>query len=62
MTSLSTLSPVHPGGPDDTGTISAAEALVRQLESYGVEYVFGLCGHTNIALSPACCSSMSGRA
>jgi acetolactate synthase-1/2/3 large subunit len=30
-------------------TITAAEALVRQLESYGVEYVFGLCGHTNIA-------------
>jgi acetolactate synthase-1/2/3 large subunit len=33
--------------------ITAAEALVRQLESYGVEYVFGLCGHTNIALLDA---------
>ncbi|HET6214202.1 MAG TPA: thiamine pyrophosphate-binding protein [Micromonosporaceae bacterium] len=32
---------------------SAAEALVRQLEAYGVEYVFGTCGHTNIALLDA---------
>src|SRR6266540_4771104 len=32
---------------------SAAEALVTQLESYGVEYVFGLCGHTNIAFLDA---------
>ncbi|HEX6358089.1 thiamine pyrophosphate-binding protein [Actinophytocola sp.] len=32
---------------------TAAEALVRQLESYGVEYVFGLCGHTNIAFLDA---------
>lgn len=31
----------------------AAEALVRQLEAYGVEYVFGTCGHTNIALLDA---------
>lgn len=34
-------------------TVSAAEALVTQLESYGVEYVFGTCGHTNIALLDA---------
>jgi len=34
-------------------TITAAEALVRQLESYSVEYVFGLCGHTNIAFLDA---------
>jgi acetolactate synthase-1/2/3 large subunit len=34
-------------------TITAAEALVRQLESYGVEYVFGVCGHTNIAFLDA---------
>jgi acetolactate synthase-1/2/3 large subunit len=34
-------------------TITAAEALVRQLESYDVEYVFGLCGHTNIAFLDA---------
>ncbi|MFE6487889.1 thiamine pyrophosphate-binding protein [Streptomyces sp. NPDC057757] len=34
-------------------TVIAAEALVRQLESYGVEYVFGTCGHTNIALLDA---------
>ncbi|MCT9079542.1 thiamine pyrophosphate-binding protein [Streptomyces fulvoviolaceus] len=32
---------------------TAAEALVAQLESYGVEYVFGTCGHTNIALLDA---------
>ncbi|MBD0735144.1 acetohydroxyacid synthase large subunit [Streptomyces sp. CBMA29] len=33
--------------------MTAAEALVTQLESYGVEYVFGTCGHTNIALLDA---------
>ncbi|GHA06394.1 acetolactate synthase, large subunit, biosynthetic type [Streptomyces tauricus] len=33
--------------------VTAAEALVAQLESYGVEYVFGTCGHTNIALLDA---------
>ena len=32
---------------------TAADALVRQLASYGVEYVFGTCGHTNIALLDA---------
>lgn len=37
----------------DTATVSAAEAMVAQLESYGVEYVFGTCGHTNIALLDA---------
>ncbi|HEV7711155.1 MAG TPA: thiamine pyrophosphate-binding protein [Asanoa sp.] len=41
----------------DTGTrhemVSAAEAMVAQLESYGVEHVFGTCGHTNIALLDA---------
>jgi acetolactate synthase-1/2/3 large subunit len=34
-------------------TITAAEAMVAQLESYGVEYIFGLCGHTNIAFLDA---------
>ncbi|MEV0900780.1 thiamine pyrophosphate-binding protein [Actinoplanes sp. NPDC049802] len=34
-------------------TVSAAEAMVAQLESYGVEHVFGTCGHTNIALLDA---------
>jgi acetolactate synthase-1/2/3 large subunit len=34
-------------------TVPAAEAMVAQLESYGVECVFGLCGHTNIALLDA---------
>ncbi|MFI5914359.1 thiamine pyrophosphate-binding protein [Dactylosporangium sp. NPDC051541] len=33
--------------------MTAAEALVAQLEAYGVEYVFGTCGHTNIALLDA---------
>lgn len=33
--------------------VTAAEALVAQLERYGVEYVFGTCGHTNIALLDA---------
>jgi acetolactate synthase-1/2/3 large subunit len=37
-----------------TGAMTTgAEALVAQLESYGVEYIFGLCGHTNIALLDA---------
>ncbi|MPZ85403.1 MAG: thiamine pyrophosphate-binding protein [Actinophytocola sp.] len=34
-------------------TITTAQALVAQLESYGVEYVFGVCGHTNIAFLDA---------
>ncbi len=34
-------------------TVTAAAALAAQLESYGVEYVFGTCGHTNIALLDA---------
>ncbi|BEL05865.1 biosynthetic-type acetolactate synthase large subunit [Actinoplanes sichuanensis] len=33
--------------------VTAAEAMVAQLESYGVEHVFGTCGHTNIALLDA---------
>jgi acetolactate synthase-1/2/3 large subunit len=37
----------------DQKTVTAAEAVVAQLESYGVEYVFGTCGHTNIALLDA---------
>ncbi|GIH15986.1 thiamine pyrophosphate-binding protein [Rugosimonospora africana] len=40
-------------GAAGAGERSAAEALVAQLESYGVEYVFGTCGHTNIALLDA---------
>jgi acetolactate synthase I/II/III large subunit len=34
-------------------TVTAAAALVAQLESYGVEHVFGTCGHTNIAFLDA---------
>ena len=37
---------------DDPAT-TAAEALVHQLESYGVEHIFGTCGHSNIALLDA---------
>jgi acetolactate synthase I/II/III large subunit len=33
--------------------VTGAEVLVRQLEAYGVEVVFGLCGHTNIAVLDA---------
>jgi len=31
-------------------TVSGAQALTDQLLAHGVEYVFGTCGHTNIAL------------
>jgi acetolactate synthase-1/2/3 large subunit len=31
-------------------SVSGAQALTAQLEAHGVEYVFGTCGHTNIAL------------
>ncbi|MFI7546790.1 thiamine pyrophosphate-binding protein [Actinoplanes sp. NPDC049599] len=41
------------GTGTDRSTVTAAEAMVAQLESYGVEYVFGTCGHTNIALLDA---------
>jgi acetolactate synthase-1/2/3 large subunit len=37
------------GQPATTG----AEVFVKQLEAYGVEVVFGLCGHTNIAVLDA---------
>ena len=33
--------------------MTVADNLVSQLEAYGVEYVFGTCGHTNIALLDA---------
>jgi acetolactate synthase-1/2/3 large subunit len=36
-----------------TAQRTAADALVAQLVSYGVEYIFGTCGHTNIALLDA---------
>jgi acetolactate synthase-1/2/3 large subunit len=34
-------------------TISAAQLLVTQLEGYGVKYIFGTCGHSNIAFLDA---------
>lgn len=36
---------------------TGATAVVRQLEQYGVEVIFGLCGHTNIAVLNALESS-----
>ena len=36
---------------------TGAHVVVRQLEALGVEYVFGVCGHTNIALLDALGSS-----
>ncbi|TDC98601.1 thiamine pyrophosphate-binding protein [Nonomuraea deserti] len=36
---------------------TAAHALVAQLEDLGVEYVFGTCGHTNIAVLDALADS-----
>ncbi len=38
-------------GRGDAGVaVTGALAVAHQLRSYGVEYVFGTCGHTNIAL------------
>jgi acetolactate synthase I/II/III large subunit len=42
---------------DPRTTVPAAVALVAQLESYGVQYVFGTCGHTNIAVLDALAGS-----
>ena len=33
-----------------TDVATGSDVLVKQLENYGVEVVFGLCGHTNIAV------------
>ncbi|MFC5835474.1 thiamine pyrophosphate-binding protein [Nonomuraea insulae] len=38
-------------------TTTAAQALVAQLEDLGVEYVYGTCGHTNIAVLDALADS-----
>ncbi|WP_230686314.1 thiamine pyrophosphate-binding protein [Catellatospora vulcania] len=38
---------------DDVAGGTGALAMARQLQAYGVEYVFGTCGHTNIALLAA---------
>jgi acetolactate synthase-1/2/3 large subunit len=48
-------SPHPPGraGTPEAANVPAAQALAAQLESFGVEYVFGTCGHTNIALLDA---------
>ncbi|MGN9845110.1 thiamine pyrophosphate-binding protein [Nonomuraea sp. H19] len=41
----------------DKHDATAAHALVAQLEELGVEYVFGTCGHTNIAVLDALADS-----
>jgi acetolactate synthase-1/2/3 large subunit len=45
----------RPGVGDETMT--GAQALVRYLELEGVEYVFGMCGHANLALLDALAES-----
>lgn len=40
----------HTGGDATEAGLTGALAVARQLKSYGVEHVFGTCGHTNIAL------------
>jgi hypothetical protein len=42
--------PIPPRRPRDPMRKLIAHQLVRYLESRGVEHVFGLCGHTNIAV------------
>ena len=37
-------------GAGGEAAMTGAVAMARQLKAYGVEYVFGTCGHTNIAL------------
>ncbi|MEE6286791.1 thiamine pyrophosphate-binding protein [Georgenia sp. MJ173] len=46
-----------PTTPAAVATTTGAHLLARQLESYGVEYIFGLCGHTNIAFLDALADS-----
>jgi acetolactate synthase-1/2/3 large subunit len=38
---------------DGDQTLSGAEVIVAALESFGIEVVFGLCGHTNLAMLSA---------
>lgn len=51
-TAMTATTETEPTSPT-TSSMTAAEAMVRQLESFGVEYIFGTCGHTNIALLDA---------
>jgi acetolactate synthase I/II/III large subunit len=39
------------------GRFTGAQAIVKCLEAQGVEYVFGLCGHTNLAVLEALTNS-----
>lgn len=39
--------------PARTRTMTGAEAIARCLENQGIEVVFGLCGHTNVAMLEA---------
>ena len=47
MSTAPTTSPARASGRAGT---TGAEVLVKQLENYGVEVIFGLCGHTNITV------------
>lgn len=51
-----TLEAAHAAVPDEarpTGELTGAEAIVRVLESFGIQVMFGLCGHTNLAMLDA---------
>ena len=50
MSTAPTTSPARASGRAGT---TGAEVLVKQLENYGVEVIFGLCGHTNITVLDA---------
>lgn len=43
-------STIQAGGDGTEAGVTGAFAMAHQLKSYGVEHVFGTCGHTNIAL------------
>ncbi len=49
MTTVESLARPVPGAGGEAAMTGAA-AMARQLKAYGVEFVFGVCGHTNIAL------------
>ena len=49
MTTVESLARPAPGAGGEAA-MTGAVAMARQLKAYGVELVFGVCGHTNIAL------------
>lgn len=50
---MSTASASSPPQASGRAGSTGADVLVAQLESYGVEVIFGVCGHTNIAVLDA---------